>query len=320
MSVPALRRVLVGSVHDPHVAAVAARRLPCDGTVVVDAATVGTNLVRLDLQRVVLTDQSYAACGLPAGGTARGWLRRVAPPGWDEGAVLGGHRAAVLSSRLALLSAVLRDPGLAWLTSVEAVFHAESKIVQYRTARQLGLRVPSTIVSGDTGLLTAEVGEPFVLKPLGPGAYRDDAGGQRVVYSHTATSADLQGSDLLAAPFLAQRRLDAEWHLRVVTVRGRAWVARLDAQDRPLDWREQHEAHDQFVPTPEYPDVAAQALALAAALRCGYSSQDWIITTGEAFFVDLNPGGQWLFLPEPIASEVTTAIAAYLDLPAASLP
>jgi hypothetical protein len=44
-----------------------------------------------------------------------------------------------------------------------------------------------------------------------------------------------------------------------------------------------------------------------------YSSQDWIDDGApEPAFIDLNPAGQWLFLPESIAGAVTEAIAAHL--------
>jgi hypothetical protein len=46
----------------------------------------------------------------------------------------------------------------------------------------------------------------------------------------------------------------------------------------------------------------------------GYSSQDWIVTaTGVSHFIDLNPAGQWLFLPNPGAREITDAIAEWLS-------
>jgi hypothetical protein len=45
----------------------------------------------------------------------------------------------------------------------------------------------------------------------------------------------------------------------------------------------------------------------------GYSSQDWVIApTGAALFLDLNPAGQWLFLPADVAEAATTAIARWL--------
>ncbi|HVE45526.1 MAG TPA: hypothetical protein VNA57_02100 [Acidimicrobiales bacterium] len=55
---------------------------------------------------------------------------------------------------------------------------------------------------------------------------------------------------------------------------------------------------------------------MAGALGVGYSSQDWVVDrSGQPWFLDLNPGGQWLFLPEPAASAVTASVAAWLAGP-----
>jgi hypothetical protein len=71
------------------------------------------------------------------------------------------------------------------------------------------------------------------------------------------------------------------------------------------------EAHHSFAPIDE-PEVGRQALALAERMAVGYSSQDWIVAGDKAYFIDLNPAGQWLFLPEPHVSEITSSIAEWL--------
>ena len=85
-----------------------------------------------------------------------------------------------------------------------------------------------------------------------------------------------------------------------------------DAADLPLDWRADEGAHSSFRPG-SYPAIGDRAVALAARLGVGYSSQDWIIdSAGNSTFLDLNPAGQWLFLPEQTACAVTGAIAGWL--------
>lgn len=97
-----------------------------------------------------------------------------------------------------------------------------------------------------------------------------------------------------------------------MTVDGRAWVASLDAAGRPLDWRQQEEAHFSWKAACA-PDVKASALAIAERLGVGFTSQDWVRDTGDRpVFLDLNPGGQWLFLPDEVAAPITDAIAEFL--------
>ncbi|GAA1880703.1 hypothetical protein GCM10009687_56150 [Asanoa iriomotensis] len=286
--------------------------LPAQGTVVLDAVSLSSVVQWLDPINVRLVDVSGAAVSLGADRAARGWIRRLAPAGWDLGVTLGSHGAARLSSRLALLAAILREPSLTWLTPVDPLFAAENKVVQYRTAMAIGIRVPATAVSGAPGDLAADLGDPFILKPLGPGHFQEPDGSSQVIYVKEVRATDLAHIDLLDAPFLAQTVIAADVHLRVVTVGSRAWTAELDAAGLPVDWREHESAHHTFTATERWSQVEKAAVRLATILGVGYSSQDWLVDEDGPAFVDLNPGGQWLFLPEPIATSVAQALADWL--------
>lgn len=305
------RVLIVGAADDPHVEAVTVL-LPAGGTVVVDAESLPQVVREVRPDRTVLRDLSGADAVLAPGSACRGWIRRFAPAGWDDGATLGGHTAAVLAARLGLLGALLRDPAVAWLAPVDRLVAAENKIVQYRAAAEQGIDVPATAVGPDPAVLARALGEPFVAKPLGPGSYADADGAQRVVYARAVSAADLAGADMLAAPFLAQALVRACVHLRVVTVDGQAWVAAVDAAGLPVDWRADEAAHRAFEAAGDA-EAAAGAARLAAALGVGFTSQDWIRDEdGRLWFVDLNPGGQWLFLPRDVADGVSQALASWV--------
>nr|WP_168516614.1 hypothetical protein [Streptomyces sp. S1D4-11]QIZ01254.1 hypothetical protein HEP87_56080 [Streptomyces sp. S1D4-11] len=306
-----LGALLVGDTADPHVIAVL-DRLPRQGTVVVDASTLPDVLRRLSPQHSTLLDQQGEPVRLSAAAPARGWIRRLAPAGWDSGTVLGSQAAARLASRMALLAAFVRDERTTWLCHVDALFAAENKMVQYRAARTLGLRVPETLICSHPADLAAALGDPFVIKPLGPGNFTGDDGQERVVHTQTVTAADLAGADLLGAPFLAQQQLTARTHLRIVTVNGRAWAAELDADSLPLDWRQAEAAHHSFKASARWRGEERDALLLARHLKTGFTCQDWIVDAAGPAFIDLNPGGQWLFLPDSMTTQIADHLAAWL--------
>lgn len=303
------RPLIVGNREDEHVAAVVASLPPRVRPAILDAATLeaepyfvsGTSLkVGVDGGEVALTSST------------RGWIRRVAPPRWRLGVVGGSRDGAVRSAWLALLTGVIAEPAVAWLTPYAQLFTSENKLIQARSATRLGVRTPRTVVARTSADIPNEFGERVVVKPLGTSHYTAEGGDALVLWAQSLARDDPRLEYLDGAPFLVQEELRARRHLRVVSVRGRAWVCELDATDLPLDWRSSEEAHHAFRVTSE-PIVEAYAVRLADALQLGYSSQDWIDTGDGLFFVDLNPAGQWLFLPEPVSGEVARAIAGHLS-------
>lgn len=318
MDVDPAPAVVVGSEDDPHVKAV----LDATGServLVLDA----DSITRCDY---TFTPGVFACTPSPTGpaqrraaasdwlrpaGPVRGWVRRLAPPDWQRGLVLESHEAALKSAWLTLLTAVIRTTGVRWLTELEPLVASENKMVQYAAATAVGALTPKTVVCSDAATALRVVGEPLVLKPLGPGHFYEQ-GVPHVVYTSEVASDAPELAALGTVPFIAQQRLRARRHLRVVTVRRQAWTAGLDARGVPLDWRGDTEAHGAFEPAETPGQVRKTALGLAASLGLGYSSQDWVETADGYWFLDLNPSGQWLFLPEPVACQVTSAVAAWL--------
>ena len=305
MSTRPATAVAVGSTSDEHLRSVVDRLVRPD-VAIFDTAAMS--------ERQFVMGPGYLQLGelrLSSETPVRGWLRRLAPPDWQRGIVLESHEAAVKTAWLSLLVSITRCCGVRWLTELDAMLSAENKLVQAVTAMELGIATPQTIVTNDPAELKAAFPEEFIIKPLGPGHfYEDDEA--RVVYTTVLHHDAPELATLGTAPFLAQRKLDARQHLRVVTVRQRLWAASIEGHDWPLDWREAAGAHSAFVSTEPPAEVVRGAMALAERLNLGYSSQDWLLCDDGCYVVDINPAGQWLFLPEPIASSVAGAIAAWL--------
>jgi len=112
------------------------------------------------------------------------------------------------------------------------VGRAENKLVQAIAAQQLGIATPETIVTNDPDELCGAFHEEFVIKPLGPGHFYDGEDA-RVVYTTVLHRDSPELARLRTAPFLAQRKLTAIKHLRVVTVLDRIWAASIDGDDWP---------------------------------------------------------------------------------------
>lgn len=261
---------------------------------------------------------SYSSDGLAIGGTdvvsgSRGWLRRVAPSRWTTGDLVGSVADVSLRARVSLVASLNRFKGCEWITRVDALQAAEDRLHQLAMARSIGIATPKTVVSDDPDEIRRFLGSDAVLKPLATGAFVDESGQPRVVHTAELTEEILTSGDFATAPFVAQQRVEVKRHLRVVTAGSEVRTAAIDAAGWPLDWRMAEDAHRAWR-RHDSPDVESQALRLADALGVGFSSQDWLVPeNGPAVFIDLNPAGQWMFLPEDVAGPITDHIVDFLS-------
>lgn len=302
--------LIIGNADDEHAGAVvSAVRSRSVEPVLVDVARLEQSPYSLLDNRLALWSKGEIQA-VELGSRTRGWIRRFAPPHWRRGATQGSEDAAVRGAWTSLLTAIAGASEVTWLTPLERLLLRENKLLQQMVVKRLGIEVPATTVTSDRAHIPVEFGSRIVVKPLGAANYTDESGSERVVWTQELDRDSPVLDRLAGAPFLVQRRLDADRHLRVVTVCDQSWACELTG-DRPLDWRRDEEAHHSFVAIGEVA-VEAKAVRLASELGVGYSSQDWIVADGIPYFVDLNPAGQWMFLPDDVAAAVTEAIAAWL--------
>lgn len=302
--------LIIGDRTDPHVEDVV-RHLDPDRVAVTDAASLGDASYVLTADHLELTDHQITF----SSGAARGWVRRLAPPDWGHEHRTGSRQAAAQAATISLIAGITRLRGIAWLTHIDPLLIAESKLVQIQLASTLGIRTPRTLVTGSNADAQRHLGPQVVIKPLGPGHFTAEDGTGAVAYATAVDLRDPKFAELGPTPFLIQEQIPAQTHLRVVTVKDRCWIAELNADGRPMDWRSQEDAHQSFrASQTDRTSVEAAATAIALSLDLGYSSQDWLLTPDNSeVLLDVNPGGQWLFLPDSLGSDVSRAIASWLS-------
>lgn len=299
--------LLVGSESDTHLHIVAERLQKRNiEPIIFDANSLTTNGYSLSPDKLMID-------GKTIGMENRGWLRRVAPSRWTTGDLVGSVADISLRTRVRLVATIVRHGNRRWLTDIDALQAAEDRIRQLAVAFRIGIATPPTIVTSDPLKICHALGDDVILKPLATGAFVNAEGQPQTVHTTLFTSDILASGDFEDAPFIAQKKIEVRRHLRVVTAGTTVRTAALEADDWPLDWRATEEAHSSWVPH-KSPEIEAQAVRLAAKLDVGFSSQDWLIPAeGPPLFIDLNPAGQWMFLPESVADPITNHIVNFLS-------
>lgn len=231
------------------------------------------------------------------------WWRR---PGWVQASELTEEEQELIEAEgLALFVGLLLAQRLRWVDHPWDIELAESKLHQLQTATELGFHVPASLVTNDPVVAKNFLEEgPIVAKPV-------SSGRGLAPYADTVTKDQL---DLVAsAPVLLQRRVMALSDLRVVTIGTEAFVwSRPRASNEAVDWRVDDPEGSQFRQVSRR-GLGRQAVRLAEQLRLTFSVQDWLEGADVAYFLEVNPQGNWLFL-DGAETSIVPALIRHLTL------
>ncbi len=208
-----------------------------------------------------------------------------------------------------------------WVNEPRSDRQAENKLWQLRTAQEVGLPVPRTLMTNDPVQMKSffrEVNKKMVAKLLTPISISMDAA-TAFVHTSEVTSRDVADGNLLRhSPMVFQEQIPKACELRIAFVNGSMFVGAIDAsgsKDGQVDWRLSspeavHWRRDE-VPV----DVSTKLSALMSKLGLVYGAIDLIRTPGgEHVFLEVNSGGEWGMLERDLDYPISEAIAeALLD-------
>lgn len=199
-----------------------------------------------------------------------------------------------------------------WMNPPWADDAGQRKIRQLQVAGHVGLSVPDTLITNDP----AQARE-FVERHASSGvirkAFRNIAEAPRS--TALVTEADLTRiGEVRYAPVTFQEFVGADLDLRVIVVEDEIFATAIKSEPEfQTDYRMGiGSAVFTAYELPE--DVAAALLALHRRLGLAYGASDFRVTPeGEHVFLEVNPGGEYLFACERTGQPVPQAIAAALD-------
>ena len=258
------------------------------------------------------------------------WIRQF-DPGTGLPRDLDPHlrHASILEAR-ATLSGVLESLRGFCVDLPVRVRRAESKELQLRLARQVGLEIPRTCITNDPArarAFAASCADGAVAKMLVPPRLPEVDGAPAGVLHTTALDAAALArlDDLRFGSMVFQERLMKRRELRVTIAGRRTFCAELDSASIPgaeVDW---HRAPESVMRAwrPAALDAAARErlLALLDELGLQYGAVDLVhARDGRLVFLEVNPGGQYHWLEHHAGLPISGAIAELLAEPSARRP
>ena len=172
--------------------------------------------------------------------------------------------------------------------------------------------VPPTLITNEPGEAKAFCAEqPAIYKPLHAGNYDVD-GEPAGIWAAPVDAGELDDT-VTASAHLFQARVDKSSDIRAIVVGDRVLCARITAPPGVVDWRAHY--RDLTYESVECPDRIRDALLqFTATFGLAFGAFDFAVTsTGEWWFLECNPNGQWAWLEAATGLPIAAAIADLLQ-------
>ncbi len=244
------------------------------------------------------------------------WMRRIWQPQLATN-LAPQYRSACIRESVTTLDGFwdsLREAR--WVDSLQRINIAENKLRQLRVAQEIGLSIPRTLVTNDP----SEAREFFlglkgkvVVKLLTPLSY-SMKGSSFFMYTSKVKEEDLLDAKTLSyCPMIFQEQIPKQRELRIVFVDGNFFVGALNASQyaaSTTDWRcidDKNLGWEAF----QLPEKLASRINLfMKKFGLLFGAFDFIQTpSGEYFFLEVNPTGEWGMLERDLELPISKAIA-----------
>ncbi|WP_245699955.1 ATP-grasp domain-containing protein [Streptomyces roseifaciens] len=247
-----------------------------------------------DVPSTVLTSDGFP---IPIEGVSVLWWRRMRANQQASANTVNDHERRLVNNDCrgalgGILAASFRGQ---WISSPEATDRAADKLYQLAVARDVGFRVPRTLVSQsreDVVVFAREVGRMIVKPVVG-------ASGPLMFTQYIDDPASIPEESFWACPAVYQEYIPGRRHVRLNCFGERMYAALIETDS--LDWRP-----DLNIPISKWvipQEIAQQVTAVLRRLGLRMGIIDIKLTpSGEPVWLEVNPQGQFLFL-QPILGE-----------------
>ncbi len=249
------------------------------------------------------------------------WMRRFSTPHIDEDMDPILKQGCIRESRETLDIFLKELDHLPWLDHRGIITKTDNKFYQLKIARQVGLRVPQTLITNTPAEVRRfydELDGNMITKMLTP-LTTSMGGGSPFVYTHAVSRQALEELDSLCySPMIFQERIPKAYELRVAYVDGELFTGAVETRkfvtaEAQADWRASGGENFQWIPytVPETETNKIREMMNRFGLKFG--AIDIIVTPGNDYvFLEVNPVGEWGMLEKDLELPISRAIARVL--------
>jgi glutathione synthase/RimK-type ligase-like ATP-grasp enzyme len=248
------------------------------------------------------------------------WYRRIRSPYCPDNCDTGIHQYVVNETYSAIKGMLLTAfDNCRWMSYPLNIDKAELKPYQLKVARDIGLKIPHTLISSEPSQIRNffSINEGSVIaKPIRSG-YVECSEGCFAIYTENLDRKLVELLDTsLSCPIIIQKKIKKQFDIRVTVVGKQIFSVAIDSKidpDATVDWRRTnlknipHEKH-------KLPDfIEIRLLNLMKAFNLNFAAIDFVLDKdGNYIFLEINPNGQWLWVEDKLNLPISEAIVNWL--------
>lgn len=242
------------------------------------------------------------------------WFRRTKLP--EIQGLSNEETIYVLSEIDGLFKNIFSSLPAKWLSPPVSVYQAENKLLQLKTAKRIGFKIPNTLVTNSKSELESfyrENGRDIIIKPLSQTRVSYDDNTAFIFTNVVSQNLIEQVEEFDLTPCIFQRNIPKDYEIRVTVVAEKVFAAAVYSQsdkEAKIDWRRKRLAFNEVQLPDEIENLCIQILK---ELNLGFGAVDLIKTPeGEYVFLEINPNGQWVWIENQTGQKISDAIIEYL--------
>ena len=250
-------------------------------------------------EKQVRREISVGSRTLDVGEVTAVWYRRAIYPG-PIAALSPSERVFVAGELRHLAMGLVQNPDVTWVNPIANVSVAELKLYQLQIARQLGFRVPRTIVSRDPLELRSFATASrtgTICKPIFHGLFVDETVSYSI-YTRRVRPESIDADSVTNCPVLLQEEIPRSADVRATFIGRKCYVADIRGDSSLVDWRDP-EISVCYSQSTLSTEVENMCRAMLQKLGLLYGAFDFVRTVdGELVFLEVNPTGEWAWLED----------------------
>jgi hypothetical protein len=237
------------------------------------------------------------------------WFRRTMIP--DLELEMPEERKYILGEIEALMKNIFAILPAKWVSSPNAVYHAENKLYQLQLAQRLGFNIPRTLVTSEKTIISEfyQLHQPIIIKPIFQTRINHPESAEFIFTSRVTKDQldQLDTHDL--SPCIFQQEIEKELELRITVVNKQTFAAQVSSQqheETKTDWRRKKLDFRSF----ELPSrIHELCIELVRGMGLVFGAIDMILSPdGTYTFLEINPNGQWVWIEQETGMKISEAI------------